>query len=141
MPEGRLIRVKKHDGDAKATLAYLVALSEKDKAIALIRRKAADPEDQVEDLGRVSEALLITLGVPNGEFIKIEGVKHVANSNSNPNAPTNRPHSLFAAASDLAVHQESQARKRRQRNQVGQCMAPVQCRKHLARRVSCHFTV
>lgn len=83
MGEGRLIRVRKYRGDVK-TIAYLVALSDRAEAIALIQQMAADSEDDVEDLGRVSEALLSALAVPNGGFIRIEGVKHVAQQQQQP---------------------------------------------------------
>lgn len=83
MGEGRLIRVKKNHGDAKA-IAYVVGLSDKAEAIDLIRRKAADPHDNIEDLGRVSEALLSALSVPDGGFMRIEGMKHVAQQQQQP---------------------------------------------------------
>jgi hypothetical protein len=83
MDEGRLIRASKRDGDVKA-IAYVVALSDKAAAIALIRRKVADPEDNVEDLGRVSAALISALAVPAGGFIRIEGVKHASQQQQQP---------------------------------------------------------
>jgi hypothetical protein len=72
MEDGRLIRVEKYRGDAKA-VAYIVAVANPAKAIDLIRKKAADPADDVQDLGRVSAALLKGLDLPVGEFVRADG--------------------------------------------------------------------
>jgi hypothetical protein len=69
MGYGRLIRVSKCQGDEKA-VAYIVALTEPAKAIELIRRKVADPDDQIEDLGRVSDALLNAMKLEPGTFVR-----------------------------------------------------------------------
>jgi len=74
--EGRLIRVSKFRGDPKA-VSYLVAMPDKVGALALITRQAAKPGDDVEDLGRVSEALITTMRLPRGQFMPINGVRHV----------------------------------------------------------------
>ena len=47
------------------------------EAIDLIREKAADPADDVQDLGRVSAALLIALELPPGEFIRADSQRGV----------------------------------------------------------------
>ena len=70
--DGRLIRVGKYRGDAKA-VAYIVAISNPSKAVDLIREKAADPADEIQDLGRVSAALLEALDLLPGEFIRADG--------------------------------------------------------------------
>lgn len=60
MGEGRLIRVSKYRNDPQA-VAYLVAVHDKAEAIDFIREKVASPADEVEDLGRASDALLTAL--------------------------------------------------------------------------------
>jgi len=72
MEDGRLIRVGKYRGDAKV-VAYIVAISDSFEAVVLIQKKAADPGDEVQDLGRVSAALLETLKLGPGEFIRADG--------------------------------------------------------------------
>jgi hypothetical protein len=68
MHYGRLIRVSRFRGDPKA-IAYIVALAEPAQAIELIRGKVSNPGDEVEDLGRVSDALLVSLNLKTGEFL------------------------------------------------------------------------
>ena len=83
MDEGRLIRVSKFRGDPHAA-SYLVAMPDKVEALELISRQAAHPGDDVEDLGRVSEALLTSMRLPPGQFMPINGVRHVADQKSLP---------------------------------------------------------
>jgi len=83
MSEGRLIRVSKYRGDPKA-VSYLVAAADKAEALALITRQAAKPGDEVEDLGRVSEALIAAMRLPLGQFMPIDGVTHVAQQQQQP---------------------------------------------------------
>lgn len=83
MYEGRLIRVSKFRGDPKAA-SYLVAIADKVGALQLITRQAAKPGDDVEDLGRVSEALITTMRLPPGQFMPINGVRHVAQHQAQP---------------------------------------------------------
>jgi hypothetical protein len=64
--------VGKYRGDPKA-VAYIVAISNPSKALKLIREKAADPADDVQDLGRVSAALLEALALQPGHFISVDG--------------------------------------------------------------------
>jgi hypothetical protein len=71
MEYGRLIRLRKLDGDPKG-IAYIVAIQEPMAAIELIQRRVAGPHDQIEDLGRVSDALLKTLGLSEGEFVRAD---------------------------------------------------------------------
>jgi hypothetical protein len=77
MGEGRLIRVSKFRGDPQA-VAYLIAIPDKARATELITQKAANPGDEIEDLGKVSEALIKAMSLGPGEFIPIDGVNHVA---------------------------------------------------------------
>ncbi len=77
MGEGRLIRVSKYRGDPEGK-AYLVAVSDKVQAMQLIASQAASAADEIEDLGRVSDALLAAMSLAPGEFIPIDGVRHVA---------------------------------------------------------------
>lgn len=69
MDHGRLIRVRKQNGDSGAG-AYIVALPDSGKAIALIKNKVAAHGDTVEDLGRVSDALLIAMKLQPGSFTR-----------------------------------------------------------------------
>ena len=52
-------------------VAYIVALADAARAMELIRAQAAAPGDDVEDLGRVSEALLMTLNLGTGQFMRL----------------------------------------------------------------------
>lgn len=67
MHSGRLIRVSKYRRDPHA-VAYIVAVVDPDKAIELIRAKVTTSGDDVEDLGRVSDALLTSLKLETGQF-------------------------------------------------------------------------
>lgn len=69
MDDGRLIRVSKYHGDPKA-VAYIVAISEAARAIELIRSKVAQSGDKIEDLGRVSDALLLAMKIGPGNFVR-----------------------------------------------------------------------
>jgi hypothetical protein len=53
---GRLIRVRAHRRDAKATI-YAVAEGEAEKAIDTLKIAVARPGYEYEDLGRVTDAL------------------------------------------------------------------------------------
>src|SRR5260370_501241 len=65
---GRLVRVR--CGESRTFLAaYIVAEPNAAKAVDRIRTKVAGPADAVEDLGRVSEALLRALQVAPGDFV------------------------------------------------------------------------
>jgi hypothetical protein len=63
---GRLIRVKNRRGDADAVV-YVVAEPDPAKAMDII--KAAGLGDDLEDLGRVSEAVLNALALQPGQFM------------------------------------------------------------------------
>ena len=71
MEFGRLIRKRKFRRAAGVT-AYIVAIPNPDEAVELIKRKAADPGDEVEDLGRVSEGLITALKLQPGEFMRAD---------------------------------------------------------------------
>lgn len=81
--EGRLVRVSKYRGDPKA-VAYVVAVSDKDRASDLIREKVGQPADDIEDLGHVSEQLLMALSLAPDTFARIDGVRHVAQQQQQP---------------------------------------------------------
>ena len=72
MEDGCLIRVGKYRGDANAII-YIVAISNPNKAVNLIRDKTANPVDEVQDLGRVSANLLSALKLLPGESIRADG--------------------------------------------------------------------
>jgi hypothetical protein len=69
MEHGHLIRVEKMRADATIAVAYIVAESDPDKAINLIRIKAAHPDDKVADVGPVSVQLLQALDLHPGDFV------------------------------------------------------------------------
>jgi hypothetical protein len=62
MQFGRLIRVRAHRRDPEATI-YVVAEAEVEKAIDILKIALAHPYDEYEDLGRVTDTLLIALGL------------------------------------------------------------------------------
>ena len=72
MEEGRLIRVGKYRGDTNAII-YIVAVSNPNKAVNLIRDKTANPVDEVQDLGRVSANLLSALKLLPGDYVRADG--------------------------------------------------------------------
>jgi hypothetical protein len=69
MDYGRLIRVNKVPGDGNA-VAYIVALRNSAEAVKLILNRVAEPGDTVEDLGRVSDALLTAMKLLPGDFTR-----------------------------------------------------------------------
>jgi hypothetical protein len=66
---GRLIRVRAHRHDAKATI-YVVAEAEAEKAIDILKIAVARPGYEYEDLGRVTDALLNTLRLQPGQLTR-----------------------------------------------------------------------
>jgi hypothetical protein len=66
---GRLIRVRAHRRDPEATI-YVVAEAEVEKAIDVLKIALARPYDEYEDLGRVTDILLNTLGLQPGKFAR-----------------------------------------------------------------------
>jgi hypothetical protein len=71
----RLIRKTKRGGDRSPTL-YIVAVSKGDQAVEIIRGKAADDGDEVEDLGRAAGSLVQALNLAPGEFIRVDATSH-----------------------------------------------------------------
>jgi len=53
LPNARLIRKTVHRAD-RSPILYIVAVSKADQAVEIISSKAANPDDHVEDLGRVT---------------------------------------------------------------------------------------
>jgi hypothetical protein len=72
LPNARLIRKTGRGSDRSPTL-YIVAVSKADQAVEIIRSKAADDGDEVEDLGRVAGSLVQGLNLAPGEFIRVDG--------------------------------------------------------------------
>ena len=70
LPNARLIR-KTVAGDRNPIL-YIVAVSKADQAVVIIRSKAADNGDKVEDLGRVAGFQVETFKLAPGEFIRVD---------------------------------------------------------------------
>lgn len=77
LPHGRSLNPRQQIPRGPKAVSYLVAMPDKVGALALITRQAAKPGDDVEDLGRVSEALITTMRLPRGQFMPINGVRHV----------------------------------------------------------------
>jgi hypothetical protein len=68
---GRLVRTSKFSGDPRP-VAYIVAVAKPDDAMELVRTEIAKPGDTIEDLGRVSDALLRALNLSSGEFVRAD---------------------------------------------------------------------
>ena len=71
LPNARLIRKTARQGDRNPIL-YIVAVSKADQAVEIIRSKAADDGDGVEDLGRVAGFLVQAFNLAAGEFIRVD---------------------------------------------------------------------
>ena len=78
---GRLIRVEKYRSDPKA-VAYIVAIADPDEAIALVGEKAATADDEIRDMGRVGDALLNSLKLQAGEFIRTDASRGAPPANT-----------------------------------------------------------
>jgi hypothetical protein len=70
MNYGRLVRASKSDVGAKS-VAYIVALEDAAAAIAVIQAISAI-NDRVEDIGRVSPALLKSLDLMPGQYKRVD---------------------------------------------------------------------
>ena len=70
---GRLVRIQKHQSDAKA-IAYILASSDADQALNLVRKQVGDDDDRVDDLGEVSSALINALGLHRGDIVRADRV-------------------------------------------------------------------
>ena len=68
---GRLIRKSAYRGDLKST-AYIVAVDDAAEAVDLIKQNVAEPGDDIEDLGLVTDGLLQTLNLPAGSFASLD---------------------------------------------------------------------
>jgi hypothetical protein len=66
---GRMIRVKNRRGDPNAVV-YVVAESDLGKAVDILKAAGVGIGDEFEDLGRVNEALLGTLALTHGQFVR-----------------------------------------------------------------------
>jgi hypothetical protein len=69
-PNARFVQKSKFRSDQNA-MFYLVAVADADQAVQIIRSKIADLTEDVEDLGRVSPALVRALNLASGEFTRI----------------------------------------------------------------------
>ena len=72
LPNARLIRKTTRKGTSKPTL-YIVAVCKADQAIEIIRSKAANTDDEVEDLGRVAGFVVQAFKLASGEFVRVDG--------------------------------------------------------------------
>lgn len=67
MQHGRIIRITRPDG---AIETYVVAVSDKAKAVATIKGRVAGKLDTVEPIGRASLYLLASMRLSAGQFAK-----------------------------------------------------------------------
>jgi hypothetical protein len=74
---GRLVRASKCHGD-RCAVAYIVAVANPSEAMELIRTKVAEPGCTIEDLGRVSDALLRSLNLSSGEFVRADALRRAS---------------------------------------------------------------
>ena len=77
MAGGRLIRVTKGGTKPPNSVAYIVAEPDQAKAMEIIIGSVGGIDDEISDLGRVSEALMMTLALAPGQFSPITGVPHI----------------------------------------------------------------
>jgi hypothetical protein len=68
---GRLVRVSRRCGDPSAVV-YVVAIAEAAKAVEFIRQKLGQHGDEIEDLGHVSDALMQSLSLAPGAFMRAD---------------------------------------------------------------------
>jgi hypothetical protein len=61
--------VQAHRSDPDATI-YVVAEPEFEKAVSILKPALSRPDDDYEDLGRVSDTMLDTLSLRPGTFIR-----------------------------------------------------------------------
>ena len=71
LPNARLVRKSAYCGDPHAMI-YVIAVSSADQAVTIIRNKAANPSDIVQDLGRICGPLVQALNLVPGEFIRVD---------------------------------------------------------------------
>jgi hypothetical protein len=71
---GRLVRASRCCGDRNA-VAYIVAAAKASDAMEIIRTKIAEPGYMIEDLGRVSDAVLRSLNLSSGEFVRTDALR------------------------------------------------------------------
>ena len=71
MAWGRLIWVRKDRGD-RCGVSYIVAVPAAVEAMDLVRRYCAEPDDIIEDRGRVSEELLQALKLLPNQFARAD---------------------------------------------------------------------
>jgi hypothetical protein len=71
LPNARLVRKCAYRGDPHAMI-YVVAVADADQAVTIIRNKAANPSDIVQDLGRISGPLVQALNLVQGEFMRVD---------------------------------------------------------------------
>jgi hypothetical protein len=82
MGPGRLIRVSK-SGD-KPAASYIVNETDQAAAIEIVRKAVCGPDDDIQDLGRVSEELLKAMSVEPGKFVPVDGVQHISQQQQQP---------------------------------------------------------
>jgi hypothetical protein len=66
---GRLVRVSRFKGAPNPAM-YVVAESDPDKALAIVKEQLANKEFEYEDVGQVSQQLLNALNLKPGDIAK-----------------------------------------------------------------------
>jgi hypothetical protein len=101
MGPGRLIRVSKN-GDKPQSVTYIVCETDAAKAMAIIFNGVGGGVlDDIQDLGRVSEELLKAMSIGPGQFVSVDGVRHVsANSSNRSRSPKSKHDGLMSEIAD-----------------------------------------
>ena len=77
-----MIRVIK--SGEKPAASYIVNETDQATAIEIVRKAVCNPDDDVQDLGRVSEELLKAMSVAPGKFAPVDGVQHISQQQQQP---------------------------------------------------------
>jgi hypothetical protein len=71
---GFMVKVTTQSSDGRAvTIAYIVSEQDAERAVNIVKSKAARFTDEVVAVSRVSEELLHALGVAQGHFMRADG--------------------------------------------------------------------
>jgi hypothetical protein len=77
MAEGRLIRVTSHGTQPQKSVSYIVAEVDKAEAMLIILKNVGSADDDVADLGRVSEQLINAMGLTRGHFVPVSSASTI----------------------------------------------------------------
>jgi hypothetical protein len=74
MGRGCLVKVSiPSSGPGRVTIAYVVSEEDTDRAINIVKSKIARRAEEVVFVSRVSEELLVALGVQRGDILRADG--------------------------------------------------------------------